>query len=100
MELNKTVRLGQLLDIYGELITDKKREILSMYVCDNMSYQEIGDVLGISKPAVLDSIKTAEKQLENFENKIKFLEFKQKVNGILKSSANIKQDINLLLKEF
>lgn len=100
MELNQTVKLGQLLDIYGELITDKKREILSMYVCDNMSYQEIGEVLGISKPAVLDSIKTAEKQLENFENKIKFLEFKQKVNGILKSSANIKQDINLLLKEF
>ena len=100
MELNQTVRLGQLLDLYGELITDKKREILSMYVCENMSYQEIGDVLGISKPAVLDSIKTAEKQLENFENKIRFLEFKQKVNEILKYSKNVKQDINLLLKEF
>ena len=100
MKLNQTVRLGQLLDLYGELITDKKREILSMYVCENMSYQEIGDVLGISKPAVLDSIKTAEKQLENFENKIKFLEFKQKVNEILKCSENVKQDINLLLKEF
>lgn len=100
MELNQTVRLGQLLDLYGELLTDKKREILFMYVCENMSYQEIGDLLGISKPAVLDSIKTAEKKLENYENKIKFLEFKQKVNSVLKNSENVKQDINLLLKEF
>ena len=76
MELNKTVRLGRLLDVYGELLTDKKAEILSMYVYDNMSYQEIADSLNISKPAVLDSLRVAENKLENLEKKLKVLELK------------------------
>lgn len=99
MELNQTIRLGQLLDIYGELLTDKKAEVLSMYVNDNMSYQEIADVLGISKPAVLDSIRVAESKLEKLESKLKVLEFKQKLLNLAKNSQNIKQDLLLLLKE-
>ena len=99
MELNKTVRLGRLLDIYGELLTDKKAEILSMYVNENMSYQEIGELLGISKPAVLDSIKTAENKLENLEKKLKVLELRQKLQHLLDNSNSLKQDLISLLKE-
>ena len=99
MELGKTVKLGRLLDIYGELLTDKKTEILSMYVNENMSYQEIADVLGITKPAVLDSIKVAESKLENLEQKLKVLEFRQKLNDVLNSN-NLKQDLISLLKEY
>ena len=100
MELNKTVRLGRLLDIYGELLTDKKAEILSMYVNENMSYQEIGELLGISKPAVLDSIKTAENKLENLEQKLKVLELRQKLQDLLDNSNSLKQDLISLLKEY
>ena len=99
MELNKTVRLGRLLDIYGELLTAKKAEILMMYVYDNMSYQEIADSLNISKPAVLDSLRVAESKLENLEKKLKVLEFKTNLTNIISSSTNIKQDLASLLKE-
>lgn len=99
MELGKTVRLGQLLDIYGCLLTDKKSEILSMYINENMSYQEIAITLGISKPAVLDSIRVAEAKLENLEQKLKVFEFRQKVMDVVQNSTNIKQDLISLLKE-
>ncbi len=99
MELDKTVRLGMLLDIYGNILTIKKQEMLSMYVNDNMSYQEIADTLGISKPAVLDSIKVAEKKLEGLESKLQVLAFRQKLSNLVDNSSNLRQDIISLLKE-
>ena len=100
MELGRTIKLGRLLDIYGELLTDKKSEMLSMYVNDNMSYQEIADSLGISKPAVLDSLRVAEKKLEKLEDKLKVLELREKLQNIVNSSTNLKQDLISLLKEY
>lgn len=99
MELDKTVRLGMLLDIYGNTLTTKKREMLSMYVNENMSYQEIANVLGISKPAVLDSIRVAEKKLEGLEAKLNVLSFRQKLTSLVNYSTNLKQDLISLLKE-
>lgn len=100
MELKQTIKLGMLLDIYGALLTDKKSEMLSMYVNDNMSYQEIADVLNISKPAVLDSLRVAQNKLEMLEKSLKVLEFRQKLEGLVNSSTNLKQDLISLLKEY
>lgn len=100
MELKQTIRLGMLLDIYGALLTDKKSEMLSMYVNDNMSYQEIADVLNISKPAVLDALRVAQNKLEMLEKSLKVLEFRQKLESIVQSSTNLKQDLISLLKEY
>lgn len=99
MELDRTVKLGRLLDEYGSLLTSKKREIFSMYVNDNMSYQEIADVQGISKPAVLDSIRVAEKKLLDLEQKLGNIAFKQKLTMLASSSKNLRQDLISLLKE-
>ena len=99
MELERAVKISMLLDEYGPILTSKKREILSMYVNDNMSYMEIGSVLGISKPAVLDSIRVAEDKLMALEQKLGFWEFKQKLLSLANSSTNLKQDIISLLKE-
>ncbi len=99
MELQKAVELGLLLDTYGELLTPKKREMLSMYVNDNMSYQEIADMLNISKPAVLDSIRVAENKLIMLEKKLQVLSFRQKLTRLVETSNNLRDDIISLLKE-
>ncbi|MBO7526903.1 MAG: transcriptional regulator [Clostridia bacterium] len=99
MELFETIRLGDLLDVYGQVLTNKKREMLSMYVFDNMSYQEIAENLGISKPAVLDSIRVASVKLEDMESKLGFLKFRQSLQKIVSTSKNIKQDLQKFLKE-
>ncbi len=99
MELNKAVELGLLLDTYGELLTPKKREMLSMYVNENMSYQEIATFLNISKPAVLDAIKIAENKLIKLEKTLKMLSFKQKLSHLVETSTNLRKDVISLLKE-
>ena len=98
MKLEQTVEFGLLLDTYGDMLTSKKQEMLSMYVNDNMSYQEIADSLNISKPAVLDSIKIAQNKLIKLEQKIGMLALKQRLVSIAQGN-NVKQDLISLLKE-
>lgn len=100
MELGLTIELGLLLDTYGELLTTKMQEILKMYVFENMSYQEIGNYFGISKPAVLDAIKKAQNKLMHFEQKIKMLELKKQLNVLVDSNNINKQELNKILKNF
>lgn len=100
MELGLTIELGLLLDTYGELLTTKMQEILKMYVFENMSYQEIGNYFGISKPAVLDAIKKAQNKLMHFEQKIKMLELKKQLNVLVDSNNINKQELNKILKKF
>jgi len=99
MDLNLTVELGLLLDTYGTLLTDKMREVLTMYVCENMSYQEIADYFQISKPAVLDAIINAQNKLLDLESKVKMLEFRSKVASACEGK-NVKQELQKLLKEY
>ena len=100
MELGLTVELGLLLDTYGELLTEKMQEILKMYVFENMSYQEIGDYFGISKPAVLDAIKKAQKKLESIEQKVQMLALKKELNALVDKEKVTKQELTKILKNF
>lgn len=100
MELEKTVEIGLLLDTYGDLLTKRMKDILTMYVCENLSLQEIGDFFKISKPAVLDAIKTSIKKLELFEQKVKMLSFKNSVKKLLEKSVVTKVNLQKLLDEF
>ena len=100
MELGLTVELGLLLDTYGELLTTKMQEILKMYVFENMTYQEIGNYFGISKPAVLDAIKKAQNKLMYFEQKIKMLELKKQLTTLNETNNVNKQELTKLLKNF
>lgn len=70
-----------------------------MYVNENMSYQEIANCFDISKPAVLDSIRVAENKLETLEQKLKVLEFRERLEQLAKNSNSLKQDLISLLKE-
>jgi len=100
MELNLSVEYGLLLDTYGELLTEKMRDILKMYLFENMSYQEIANVYNISKPAVLDAIKTSQNKLLFYESKLKMLELKKQINKILSEKDDVINKLNLLLKEY
>ena len=100
MELEKTVELGLLLDTYGGLLTDRMQEILTMYVCENLSLQEIGEYFKISKPAVLDAIRTSSKKLENFESKIKMLGLKKSIENLIDKNNISKENLENLLKKY
>lgn len=70
IEIAKPARQSILFDIYGALLTEKKRTVLGLHNEEDMSLSEIADEFGISKAAVYDSLRSAEKMLEEYEEKL------------------------------
>ena len=66
----KNLNMGYLLDFYGEVLTDRKREVLDFYYNDDLSLAEIATELGISRQGVRDIIKKAEDELVFLEEKL------------------------------
>ena len=57
----KNMKFPILLDTYGSLLTDRKREILDYYYNEDYSLAEISEITGISRQGVRDSIKKVRK---------------------------------------
>lgn len=67
--MDKNVKIGMLLDIYGELLTEKQRDILDLYYNNNLSLAEIAEEISITRQAVRDSIVKGETKLFRFRRK-------------------------------
>ena len=84
--MNRIVRESLLFDFYGELLTAKKRRVMSLYHEENWFLAEIAEELGISRAAVYDSLKSAEKRLEEYEKKLGMLaQMSQKISAYEKA---------------
>lgn len=59
-----------LYDFYGNLLTEKMRRVTELYNEDNLSLSEIAEQEGISRSAVHDSLKNAERKLAGYEKKL------------------------------
>ena len=72
--MDKNVEIALLLDFYGNMLTERQREIMNLYYEDNVSLSEIAEELNISKQGVSDSLKHSEKVLYDTESKLKLME--------------------------
>ena len=103
--IEKKMRLGDLFDFYGELLTEKQKNILFLYCMQDLSFGEISEELGISRQAVFDTIRRVDDILNNFETKLSLLEkfrYTQKVikeinSEIMdiKEAEEIEKNVNL-----
>ena len=62
--------MSYLLDFYGEVLTEKQRDVMEQYYNDDLSLSEIAANAGISRQGVRDSIKRGEGILLDLESKI------------------------------
>ena len=74
-QLEKTQHVNLLMDMYGELLTDKQRNYLNLYYDEDLSLAEIAEELGVSRNAVYDNLKRA---IHTLEAKLKLLEKHEK----------------------
>ena len=65
--MDKKLETSDLLDIYGELLTAKQRDMLELYYNDDLSLAEIAEHYEISRQGVHDSIKRGEETLREYE---------------------------------
>ena len=79
----KSVRTDLLLDFYGNLLTPNYN--------DDLTLAEIAEAEGISRQGVHDTVKRAEKQLEEYEEKLGLLALFEKQQAKAKKAlAHIK----------
>lgn len=68
--ISSVTEAGLLYDFYGELLTKKKQQVTELYYGEDYTLSEIAEEFGISRAAVYDSLKSAEKQLLGYEEKL------------------------------
>ena len=66
--IEKNLQVSVLLDLYGGLLTEKQREMMSMYYNDDLSLSEIAEQYGISRQGVHDAVKRGEETLEHYDS--------------------------------
>jgi len=71
---DKVTEINLLYDFYSKLLTEKQREVVRLYRCENYSLSEIADALSISRQGVHDALKNAEKSLFDYEDKLSLVE--------------------------
>ena len=91
----KDLEISMLYDFYGDLLTEKQQEVIELYYNEDLSLAEIAAHSGITRQGVRDSIKRAENQLLDFEERLglaqRFREIKATLEAITKNAFEIEQ---------
>ena len=66
----KDLKIGFLLDFYGDVLSERKRTVLDYYYNDDLSLAEIAAELGVSRQAVRELIGKAGEELRFLEEKL------------------------------
>ena len=91
----KNMEITLLFDFYGDMLTDKQRDMVEFYYNDDLSLAEIAENEGISRQGVRDSIKRAESQLLEMEERLglaqRFRDMKSGLDFISGAALEIKE---------
>ena len=93
---DRTNEINLLYDFYASLLTEKQREVIRLYHCENLSLSEIGKEFSISRQGVHDSLKNAEKTLIEYETKLGLIKKFEHTLDIIKSAEG---SIGSLIRE-
>ena len=95
-----SVQVCLLLDFYGQLLTERTREILELRYQEDMSLTEIAEDLGISRQAAHDAIHRGVASLTEYEDKLKLVErFTQQKKTIASAFNALEEHNEELAKE-
>ena len=87
--MSKDLNVALLLDFYGEMLTDKQRDVIELYYDEDLSLSEIAETSKITLQGVRDSIKRGEQTLYDLEEKLGLVKKFLEISGIF-------DEINLL----
>lgn len=95
----KDYQIGLLIDFYGSLLSDRQRDMISLYYEEDLSLSEIAQDVGITRQGVRDSVKKAEAILVEAEEKLglaeRFKDLSEKMD-IIKEKLTGMEDEKLL----
>ncbi|MBR0293185.1 MAG: YlxM family DNA-binding protein [Acidaminococcaceae bacterium] len=96
------IRFGSLYEIYGALLTEKQRQCLELYFCEDYSLAEVAEEMQVSRQAIHDLLRRVEQTLEHYETMLGFLQRMENTRrltveaaAILDSAAKKRKDTDL-----
>lgn len=96
--MKKKMRERYLFDFYGELLTDKQKQILEYHYNDDYSLAEIAEVLCVSRQGIFDVVKRSRLIMESYEEKLslmaKFLKNQNIIKEVQDNLLNLALDID------
>lgn len=92
----KNLEISLLLDFYGQMLTEKQRDVVELYYNEDLSLAEIAAHCGITRQGVRDSIKRAEAQLQDCEERLGLAERFGKIQNGLDRIVVLAQEIDRL----
>lgn len=88
LQMERRIRLADLYDIYGPILTKRQRLIYEMHEQDDLSFSEISEELSISRQAVSDRLQRVRDRLDELERSL----------GVLAKFKNLESRLSSLEK--
>jgi Uncharacterized protein conserved in bacteria len=106
--MEKKVEEQYLFDFYGELLTQKQKQILGYYYDEDYSLAEIAEVMSVTRQGIFDVIKRSKAMMEVYEEKLglidKFLksqilldEVQKDLLGLADRETDVKKKSELMM---
>lgn len=65
--MEKFTKIALLLDVYGNLIKGRRKEVMNFHYNEDYSLTEIAEIYGITKQGVRDFLVKGENELQTYE---------------------------------
>lgn len=89
----KDMQISLLLDFYGDILSERRRELTGLYYDDDLSLAEIAEITGISRQGVRDAVKKSEAELLTLEEKLglagRYEELRSQIAAITKELGSV-----------
>jgi len=85
-----------LMDLYGQVLSERKRELLDYYYNEDYSLAEIAEITGISRQGIRESVKKSEAELRTLDASLQLVE---RTQDLERKIAGIREKMRLVLEE-
>ncbi len=96
----KNLEISVLFDFYGDMLTDKQKDLIDLYYNQDLSLGEIAEIENITRQGVRDSIKRGEAYLLELEEKLGLLQRYKNLNKSLEKMQKIADDVAALGQKY
>lgn len=93
--MDDVLELTLLYDFYGELLTQKQRQMFEEYYMDDYSLQEVAENFGVSRQAVSELLARVKRKLYGYEKKIGYIVFHQECKSFVSDLRENHPDIEI-----
>lgn len=98
--MSKNLEVSVLFDFYGEMLTEKQKDVIDLYYNEDLSLAEIAEHEGISRQGVRDNIKRGEVFLCELEDKIGYVRQYRATEKLLDELQQVNQQLYMVNEKY